>query len=102
MNRFKDLEKGRLLYISNLSKMNFDIYYITDITISNGFLHIIGLYDKTFTFNIFIPQNHFNANKLKIGKKMIYLNRFSWEKDAIDRIKRNSIIALRFGINFLE
>ena len=98
MYKFKELKVGSRLYVGRVKKMEFSILGITSTEIANGYLKI-GCEDKYHKIiYIFIPRNHVNANKVRIGNNMIFTNHFKWSEYATDMINRNAVCSLIFGL----
>ena len=98
MYKFKELKVGRLLYVGGIKKMEFSILQITSIEIANGYLKMECKNKRLKTINIYVPRNHINANKVRIGNNMIFTNHFKWSKYATDMINRNAVCSLMFGL----
>ena len=102
MYKFKELKAGRMLYVGGVKKMEFSILGVSSTKIINGYLKIWCENRRGNIVILFIPINHINANKARIGNNMIFTNHFEWSEYATDMINRNAICSLMFGLGYTD
>lgn len=79
MKTFKNLRLGDKIFV------HFDAFFIHDLDWDNGYLEIFLHKSKKGMkpyqcIKYYIPYNHLNANKVKVGNVMIHLTKKGYKK----------------------
>ena len=84
--------------LEELKRWSFPFLGVSSTKIINGYLKIECENRSSNIVILFIPINHINANKVRIGNNMIFTTHFEWSEYATDMINRNAICSLMFGL----